>query len=394
MSDMELSARANSIKPSATIAVSTLARELRANGRDVIGLGAGEPDFDTPEHIQEAAIQAMRDGMTKYTPADGVIELKQAICDKLERENELRYAPSQIVVSNGAKQCIYNLLAATIDPGDEVIIPAPYWVSYPDMTLLCDGTPVFVNAGIDQTFKVTPAQLESAITPRTRLVMINSPGNPTGVAYSKEELAALAEVLLAHPRVLVMTDDIYEHIRWTGQPFCNIVNACPDLQDRTIIVNGVSKAYAMTGWRIGYSASHESLTAAMRKIQSQTTSNPNSIAQAASIAALNGAQDSLTEMVSHFKRRHDFVVEQLNAIDGVNCLAADGAFYAFPDFREIIRELDDVDSDTELAQYILNEAEVAAVPGSAFGGAGYLRFSYATDMNTLEAAMRRLRGLL
>ncbi len=390
MSSIEISSRANAIKPSATIAVSTLARELRAAGRDVIGLGAGEPDFDTPQHIKDAAIKAMRDGMTKYTPADGTAELKQAICQKFSRENDLDYSPSHIVVSNGAKQCIYNILSAIINPGDEVIILAPYWVSYPDMTVLCDGKPVIVNAGIEQGFKVHPDQIREAMTSRTKLIMINSPGNPTGVAYSRKELAAIAEAVLEHPSALVMTDDIYEHIRWTEEPFCNIVNACPEIKDRTVIVNGVSKAYAMTGWRIGYSASHEKLTATMRKIQSQTTSNPNSIAQAASIAALNGGQQEIQEMVRHFSQRHEFVVSELNKIDGVSCLRADGAFYAFPDFSEIIARRDGVESDTELAQLILNEAEVAAVPGSAFGGSGYLRLSYATSMDNLEQAMARL----
>ncbi len=393
LNTIEISNRANSIKPSATIAVSTLAKELRAAGRDVIGLGAGEPDFDTPSHIKDAAIQAMHAGMTKYTPADGVPELKQAICDKFQQENNLQYDISQIVISTGAKQCIYNLLTAILNDDDEVLILAPYWVSYPDMTLLCGGKPVIVNAGIDQNFKVRPEQIRAAMTPRTKLIMINSPGNPTGVAYTREELAGIAEAVLEHPSALVMTDDIYEHIRWTGKPFCNIVNACPEIKDRTVVINGVSKAYAMTGWRIGYSASHETLTAAMRKIQSQTTSNPNSIAQAAAIAALNGGRDEIDHMVSHFSKRHDFVIEQLNAIDGVSCLRADGAFYAFPDFSEVIRRIDGIESDAELAQYILNEADVALVPGGAFGGKGYLRLSYATGMDNLEKAMQRLHRL-
>ncbi len=393
MSSIELSDRANSIKPSATIAVSTLARELRAAGRDVIGLGAGEPDFDTPEHIKEAAIKAMRDGMTKYTPADGVLELKEAVCNKFSRENDLQYSPSQIVVSTGAKQCIFNALSSILNEGDEVIILAPYWVSYPDMTLLCGGKPVFVKTGIAQGFKATADQIREAMTPHTKLLMINSPGNPTGVAYSADELAAIANVVLEHPQAMVLSDDIYEHIRWTGEPFHNIVTACPDIQDRTILINGVSKAYAMTGWRIGYSASHEQLTATMRKIQSQTTSNPNSIAQAAAIAALEGNQDALAHMNSHFSQRHDFVVEQCNLINGVNCLRADGAFYAFPNFSDVIERIEDVNTDTQLAQYVLNEAEVAAVPGSAFGGEGYLRFSYATSMENLQQAMSRLHHL-
>ena len=393
MNNIELSTRVNSIKTSATIAVSTLARELRAAGRDVIGLGAGEPDFNTPEHIQQAAIAAMRNGMTKYTPADGTAELKSAIVAKFERENDLNYTPANIVVSTGAKQCLINLLTAILNDGDEVIIAAPYWVSYTDMTLLSGGTPVVVEAGIDQGFKLQPDKLRNAITPRTRLLMLNSPNNPTGIAYTRQDLEALAEVVLEHPHLLVVTDDIYEHIQWTGKPFCNIVNACPKLKERTIVVNGVSKAYAMTGWRIGYSAAPEPLAAAMRKIQSQTTSNPNSIAQAAAVEALNGPQDTIRYMAEQFKIRHDFVVSSLNQVNGVRCLAADGAFYAFPDCSKIISRLDGVDSDVALSEYILNEAEVAVVPGSAFGGNGYIRLSFATDMNTLEEAMKRLQNL-
>ncbi len=393
MNKFQLSARVNAIQPSATIAVSTRARELRAAGRDVIGLGAGEPDFDTPENIQQAAIKAMRDGKTKYTAADGTPELKQAIVDKFERENGLNYSPANIVASTGAKQSLINLLTAIINDGDEVIIVAPYWVSYPDMTLLSGGTPVTVTAGIDQNFKLEPDQLRAAITPRTRLLMMNSPSNPTGVAYTLQELEALAEVLLEHPHVLVITDDIYEHIQWTGKPFRNIVNACPELQARTIVVNGVSKAYAMTGWRIGYCAAHVELAAAMRKIQSQTTSNPNSIAQAAAVEALSGPQDCIAVMVEQFQRRHDYIVASLNQVEGMVCLAGDGAFYAFPNCQDLINSLDGVDSDLSLSEFILNEADVAVVPGSAFGGEGYIRLSFATDMGAIEEAMRRIQNL-
>ncbi len=393
MSAIRLSSRVNAIKPSATIAVSTLAGELRAAGRDVIGLGAGEPDFDTPENIKQAAIVAMQNGKTKYTPADGTPELKSAIADKFQRENGLTYTPKNIVVSSGAKQSLFNVLTALIDEGDEVIIAAPYWVSYPDLTLLCGGRPVIVKSNIEQGFKLHADQLRAAITSRTRLVMLNSPCNPTGVSYTKRELLALAEVLLEQPHVYVVTDDIYEHILWSDEPFCNIVNACSELQDRTIVVNGVSKAYAMTGWRIGFAAANEELTAAMRKIQSQTTSNPNSIAQAAAVEALNGPQDSITMMTEQFKKRHDFIVARLNEIPGVNCLTGDGAFYAFPDCRTIIDSTDGVNSDVELARYILNEAEVAVVPGSAFGGDGYIRLSFATGMETIEKAMDRLQNL-
>ena len=393
MSSIELSDRVNSIKPSATIAVSTLARELRDAGRDVIGLGAGEPDFDTPDNIKQAAVEAISKGMTKYTPADGTPALKQAVVDKFERENQLHYTPANIVVSTGAKQSIINSLTALLNEGDEVVIVAPYWVSYTDMTVLSGGKPVVVNADIDQGFKLQPDQLRDAITPRTKLLMLNSPSNPTGVAYTQQDLAGLAEVLLEHPHVHVLTDDIYEHIQWTGKAFCNIVNACPELQERTIVINGVSKAYAMTGWRIGFAATSETLSAAMRKIQSQTTSNPNSIAQAAAVEALNGPQDAIKTMVEHFKQRHDFIVSSLNQIEGMNCLPGDGAFYAFPDCRELIRGLDGVENDVELSQYILNEGEVAVVPGSAFGGDGYIRLSFATGMETIEEAMRRLQNL-
>ena len=393
MTNIPLSNRVNSIKPSATIAVSTLARELRAAGRDVIGLGAGEPDFATPENIQQAAIKAMRNGMTKYTPADGTPELKNAIVDKFERENQLTYTSANIVVSNGAKQSIINLLTALLNENDEVVIVAPYWVSYTDMTVLSGGKPVVVNTTIEQGFKLQPEQLREAITSHTKLLMLNSPNNPTGIAYTRQDLEELAEVLLENPHVYVVTDDIYEHILWSGEPFCNIVNACPDLKDRTVVVNGVSKAYAMTGWRIGFAASPEPLTAAMRKIQSQTTSNPNSIAQAAAVEALNGPQDTIQYMTEQFKKRHDFVISSLNQVNGMNCLAGDGAFYAFPDCREIIDSLDGIDSDAALSEYILNEAEVAVVPGSAFGGAGHIRLSFATDMETLQQAMARLHNL-
>lgn len=394
MSHIHLSSRVNAIKPSATIAVSTLAKELRAAGRDVIGLGAGEPDFDTPDNIKQAAIEAINRGLTKYTPADGTPELKSAIVEKFARENNLNYTPENIVVSTGAKQSLVNSLTAMIDDGDEVIIVAPYWVSYPDMTLLCGGKPVIVNTSIEQGFKLHPDQLRDAISDRTRLLMLNSPSNPTGVSYSNSELLELAEVLLDHPDIYIVTDDIYEHILWSGEPFCNIVNACPDLKERTIVINGVSKAYAMTGWRIGFAAASSKLTAAMRKIQSQTTSNPNSIAQAAAVEALNGPQDSILMMAEQFKNRHDFIVASLNEINAMHCLAGDGAFYAFPDCREVIESIDGVASDVELSQYILNEADVAVVPGSAFGGKGYIRLSFATGMETLEEAMRRLKKLL
>ena len=393
MGKIKLSSRVNTIKPSATIAVSTLAKELRAAGRDVIGLGAGEPDFDTPENIQQAAIAAMRNGMTKYTPVDGTPDLKSAVVDKFQRENGLSYTPANITVSTGAKQCISNVMTALIDEGDEVIVVAPYWVSYPDMVLLAGGKPTIISTSIEQNFKLQPEQLRDAITDHTRILMLNSPSNPTGVAYSQQELSAIAEVLLEFPEIFVVTDDIYEHILWTDDPFCNIVNACPDLQERTIVINGVSKAYAMTGWRIGFAAATEQLTVAMRKIQSQTTSNPNSIAQAAAIEALNGPQDAIQMMASEFKKRHDFVVSILNKIEGIECLAGDGAFYAFPNCRQLIKSIDGMDNDVKLSEYILNRGDVAVVPGSAFGGDDYIRLSFATGMDVLEESMRRLQKL-
>ncbi len=394
MSTIRLSARVNRIKPSPTLAVTNRARELKAQGKDVIGLGAGEPDFDTPEHVKEAAIRAIRDGFTKYTAVDGTPGLKQAVIAKFRRDNGLDYAPEEILVSVGGKQSFFNLAQALLDNGDEVIIPAPYWVSYPDMVLLADATPIIISAGIDQSFKIRPEQLERTITRETRLLVLNSPSNPTGAAYTRAELAALGEVLLKHPQVLIATDDMYEHILWADEPFSNILNACPDLKDRTIVLNGVSKVYAMTGWRIGYAAGPKALIAAMRKIQSQSTSNPTSIAQVAAEAALNGDQGCVATMVRAFKERHDHVVSRLNRLRGVRCLPSQGTFYAFPDFSKAIASMDGVKNDTELAEYILNKAEVALVPGSAFGAEGHLRFSYATSMETLDKALDRLETLL
>jgi len=337
VSTIRLASRVGRIKPSPTLAVDARAKALKAEGKDVIGLGAGEPDFDTPEHVKDAAIRAIRDGFTKYTAVDGTASLKQAIIAKFRRDNHLDYTPDQILVSVGGKQSFYNLAMALIDSGDEVIIPAPYWVSYPDMVLLADGKPVIVSAGIDQGFKLRAEQLERAITARTRLLVINSPSNPTGVAYTRAELLALGEVLRRHPHVLVATDDMYEHILWASEPFANILNACPDLKDRTIVLNGVSKAYAMTGWRIGYCGGPKSLIAAMKNIQSQSTSNPTSISQVAAEAALNGDQSCMAPMIKAFRERHDYVVARLNRIRGVHCLPAQGAFYAFPDFNEASR---------------------------------------------------------
>ncbi len=394
LTEITLSERARAIKPSPTIAVTNRARELRAAGRDVIGLGAGEPDFDTPEHIKAAALAAIEEGFTKYTAADGTPELKQAVATKFERDNDLAYTAEQIVVSVGAKHSIFNLLMALLNKRDEVIVPAPYWVSYPDMVKLVGAEPVIVGARIQQGFKITPEQLERAITPRTRLLLLNSPCNPSGAVYARAELEALGEVLRRHGDVLVATDDIYEHILWSGEPFCNIVNACPDLYERTVVINGVSKAYAMTGWRIGYAAGPAPVMAAMRKIQSQSTSNPTSISQVAATVALAGDQDCMRPMVAAFKERHDRVVARLNEIDGVRCLDSRGTFYAFPDCSGVIARLDDITDDIGLAEYLLEAAEVALVPGSAFGAEGHLRLSYATDMDTLDRALDRIQRLL
>jgi len=386
---LQLSARVQRVKPSPTLAVTAHAAELRAAGKDIIGLGAGEPDFDTPEFIKQAAIEAIRAGFTKYTAVDGTAGLKRAIIDKFQRDNDLVYAPNQILVSCGGKQSYYNLCQALLDAGDEVVIPAPYWVSYPDMVLLADGVPVTVPTTADQTFKITPEQLEAAITPRTRMVTLNSPSNPTGVAYTRAELAALGEVLRRHPEVLIASDDMYEHILWSSAPFSNILNACPDLVERTIVLNGVSKAYSMTGWRIGYAAGPASLIKAMTKIQSQSTSNPTSISQVAAQAALEGDQSCMQPMIEAFKLRHDYVVGRLNAIPGVRCLPSDGAFYSFPDMQGAIDALPGVNDDIALAERLL-EAGVALVPGSAFGAPGCMRLSFATSMENLEKALDRI----
>ena len=394
MLDIPLSHRVQSIKPSPTLAVTARAAELRTEGKDIIGLGTGEPDFDTPQHIKEAAIEALRKGQTKYTAVDGTAELKLAIINKFKRENDLTYNNNQILVSCGAKHSIYNLLQATLNPGDEVIIPAPYWVSYPDMAKLAGAEPVILKTTIEDSFKITPDKLRGAISDKTRMVVFNSPSNPTGVSYSKEELAALAEVLLNYRDILIMTDDIYEHILWGQVKFINIVNACPELYDQTIVVNGVSKAYSMTGWRIGYVGGPESIVKGMKKIQSQSTSNASSIAQAAAVAALDGDQTYIKESTGIFKARHDFVLKSLQEIDGINCLASEGTFYSFPDMNDLIEKLDGISNDVDLAEFFLEKAEVAMVPGSAFGAPGCMRISFATSMENLEKSMERIKAAL
>lgn len=391
---LQRSERVKRVKPSATIAVSMKAAELKAQGRDILSLSMGEPDFDTPDHVKEAAIQAIRDGQTKYTAVDGTPELKDAIAGKLKRDNGFDYSAGQILASNGAKHSIYNLMVALLNHGDEVIVPAPYWVSYPDMARLVDAEPVILETGPQQQFKLTPEQLEAAITDRTRLLMLNSPSNPTGMAYTKAEFAALGEVLAKHPDIVVCSDEIYEHIWWANEPFCSPLHASPDLAGRTVLVNGVSKAYAMTGWRIGFAAGPEELITEMKKVQGQSTSNPSSISQAAAAAALGGDQSPVAPMVRAFRERHDYIVEALDGLPGVECLPGQGAFYAFPSMRGAIQAIDGVDDDVQLAEHLLEQAGVALVPGSAFGGPGHLRVSFAAGMDTLEEAVRRLGDAL
>lgn len=391
--DVQLSKRAGLIKPSPTLAVTERAAALKAQGKDIIGLGAGEPDFDTPEPVKQAAIKAIEAGFTKYTAVDGTPGLKQAIVAKFRRENGFDYGLDQVLASVGGKQSFYNLAQALLNAGDEVIIPAPYWVSYPDMVLLAEGVPVIVYAGIEQQFKITPQQLEAAITPRTRLFVMNSPSNPTGATYTRAELEALGTVLHRYPQVMVASDDIYEHILLNDVPFCNILNACPELAERTIVINGVSKSYSMTGWRIGYAAGPKPLIAMMKNIQSQSTSNPASISQVAAQAALEGDQSFMRDWVRQFRERHAFVLQALNAIKGVQCLPSTGAFYSFPSMQGVIDNLQ-LKDDIALAELLLNDIGVALVPGSAFGAPGYMRLSFATSMKNLHDALGRMQKLL
>ncbi|KTD61201.1 pyridoxal phosphate-dependent aminotransferase [Legionella spiritensis] len=386
--NIKLATRIQQVKPSPTLAVAAKAAKMKAEGLDVIGLGAGEPDFDTPQHIKDAAVAAINAGFTKYTAVDGIPELKHAIKDKFKRDNNLDYELNQILVSVGGKQSIFNLCQAFIEEGDEVLIPAPYWVSYPDIVLLAGGTPVIMPTFPADKYKINAEQLANAITPKTRLIFINSPSNPSGVAYSMAELKALGEVLEKHPQVLVATDDMYEHIIWS-QPFANILNACPALYDRTVVLNGVSKAYSMTGWRIGYAAGPALLINAMKTIQSQSTSNPCSIAQKASVAALNGGNEAVEMMVKAFHERHNYIVERLQAIPGIETIPADGTFYIFPNVQAVI-ERRGFANDVEFAEVLLQETGVALVPGSAFGNEGCIRLSFATSMEQLRSAMDRL----
>jgi aspartate aminotransferase len=386
-----LSNRVKSVKPSPTLAVTARAAAMRAAGKDIIGLGAGEPDMDTPEHIKAAAVKALENGFTKYTAVDGTAGLKKAVIAKFKNDNGLDYTAKQILVSCGGKQSSYNLTQALLNAGDEVIIPAPYWVSYPDMVLLADGLPVIVETTQEQQFKMTPIQLRSAITDKTRLIFINSPSNPSGIAYTLDELKALGDVLKEFSNIIIATDDMYEHILWNRGTFVNILNAHPDLYDRTVVMNGVSKAYSMTGWRIGYAGGPADLIEAMCTIQSQSTSNPTSISQVAAETALTGDQSFIENMCVEFKMRHDFVVSELNTIEGVECIETDGTFYVFPNVAKLIERLDGISDDLGFSEYLIEKAGVALVPGSAFGCPGHIRISIATSMDSLKNAMDRIK---
>ncbi len=386
-----ISHRVDQIKPSATIMVGMQAMQLKAQGKDIVSLDFGEPDFDTPEHIREAAIAAIREGKTRYTQVDGTPELKQAIIEKFHRDNELNFEPKQILISNGAKQSLFNLMVALLNHGDEVIVPAPYWVSYPDMVKLADAEPAILVGSAEHDYKITARELHNTLNENSRLIILNSPSNPTGKVYTENEYRELGEVLIEHPKVFIACDDIYEHIYWGNGSYCTFLNACPNLTDRTVVINGVSKAYAMTGWRIGYLAGPEDLVAAMGKVQGQSTSCASSVSQAAAVAALNGPQDCVEQMRNEFKRRYQYIFGALNDIPGVECPDCDGAFYAFPTFQGFLDRRDDIKDDVGLASWLLEEAGVSTVPGSAFGAPGHLRLSYAASMDYLEEAISRIR---
>lgn len=390
---LSVSKRMAAVRPSPTGAVLALATKLRAAGRDIVSLGAGEPDFDTPQHIKDAAVEAIRSGQTKYTPIDGTADLKAAIQRKFARDNQLDYGTDQILVTSGAKQALFNLCIGLLGPGDEAIIPAPYWVSYPDMVRLAGAEPVLIDAGIEHDFKITPEQLRAAITEKTRLFILNSPSNPTGASYSAAELRALGRVLEDHPTVVTVSDDIYEHIHWADEPFTSFATACPALKERIVTTNGVSKAYAMTGWRIGYAAGPAVLINAMTTVQSQSTSNPCSISQAAAIAALDGDQAPVAKMCAAYRARHDYFVAAINAIEGFECRPGEGTFYAFPKVAGAL-QLKGLATDIELVELLLNDADVACVPGSAFGAPHYMRLSFACSMQSLEEAIRRIKRVL
>ena len=387
---LSVSKRMARVKPSPTGAVLAMAAELKAAGRDIISLGTGEPDFDTPQAIKDAAIASIHAGATKYTPIDGTAGLKAAIQRKFARDNDLQYEPAQIVVTAGAKQSLFNLCLGLLSPGDEAIIPSPYWVSYPDMVLLAEAEPVVIAAEIDEDFKISPQQLGAAISDETRLLILNNPSNPTGASYSEAELKALGEVLEQYPQIVIASDEIYEPIHWANDPFVSFAAACPNLLERTVTINGVSKAYAMTGWRIGYAAGPQELIEAMKTIQSQSTTNPCSVSQEAAQAALDGDQGVVAEMVAEYRARHDYLVAALNDIPGFECRPGEGTFYAFPRVDVALRHLRLAD-DVELTEHLIDSANVAVVPGSAFGAPGYLRLSFACSMGSLKEAVERIK---
>ena len=388
-----LSDRVKKVKPSATITISAKAMDLRANGIDVISLSAGEPDFDTPEHIKEAAIEAIDKGQTKYTQVDGTPELKDAIISKFNRDNNLHYQRENIIVSTGAKQTLYNLFQSVLGSDDEVVIISPYWVSYPDMVILADAKPVIVETHQEDDFNINMDSFKAALTDKTKLLILNSPSNPTGITYTKEQYESMGKILLDYPNVLIATDDMYEHIYWGNEPFTSFAEVCPNLFDRTITVNGVSKAYAMTGWRIGYCGASESIVKGMKKVQGQSTSNPSSISQVAAIAALNGSHDVLKMMVDEYKKRHDYMCDALNEINGFNTSPGTGAFYLFPEVRSVIESKGFAD-DIEFSSFLIDEANVAVIPGSAFGAEGSIRISYATSMELLKESISRIKSSL
>jgi len=389
----QLSRRVQRVKPSPTLAVTARAAKLKAEGKDIIGLGAGEPDFDTPAHIADAGVEAIRKGFTRYTNVDGIVELKDAIIAKFKRDNQISYERNQILVSSGAKQTIYNLCMAVLDPGDEAVIPAPYWVSYPDMVLLADGLPVTPNCPASAGYKLTPRQLEAAITPKTRLLLINSPCNPTGAAYTRNEWRGLADVLLQHPRVIVGTDDMYEKIWWGQEAFSSLLTVAPELYDRVVTINGVSKSYAMTGWRLGYCGGPKEIVNAMSTLQGQSTSNACSITQKAALAALNGDQKPVEAMNVEFKRRHDWFIAALNRLPGISALPCAGAFYAWADCSAAMAAFG-IRDDNAFAEMLINDAGVAVVPGSGFGAPGHFRASFATSMAVLEKSIERIQKVL
>ncbi|MBT7814177.1 MAG: pyridoxal phosphate-dependent aminotransferase [Gammaproteobacteria bacterium] len=391
---MKLSKRISNTKTSATIAMSMKARELTLQGKDIISLSAGEPDFDTPRNIKNAAIESINSGNTKYTPVDGMLTLKESIVKKFKNENNLEYTPDQIIVSTGCKQSIYNLCQATLDEGDEVLIPSPYWVSYPEIVKLSDAVPVFVETNSETDFKVTGKMLEDNITKRTKMILLNSPSNPSGFIYSQEDLKDIGRVLKKYPNIIIASDDIYEHIIFNGKKFTNILNVCPELYDQTIVLNGVSKAYAMTGWRIGYAAGNSTIIGAMKKIQSQSTSCTCSISQAAAKAALDDDNSEVTKMVSEYQLRSEYLHTELNKIEGIKYKKPEGSFYAFVDVNGLINKIENINDDFELAEYFLREADIAVVPGTAFGSKNHIRISFATSLVNLEKAVCRIKNLL